>query len=137
MKKLTFLLIDDDEIEQMKFQRIIKKLNPIHSIKEAHDGEEALKLITTGKLIPDVILLDLNMPKMNGIDFLKHFKEHETLQYIPIIMLTTSSNHSEIKQCYAEGASGYVIKPLKYEDYIKKVAVLVNYWEENKIIRGS
>lgn len=136
MKKLSFLLIDDDEIEQLKFQRILKKLDHKHKVREANDGEEALELITSGNYIPDVILLDLNMPKMNGIDFLKLFKQHDSLRYIPIIMLTTSSNHSEIKQCYAEGASGYIIKPLKYEDYIKKVETLSNYWFENEVIRS-
>ncbi len=136
MKKLTFLLIEDDEIEQLKFQRILKKINPIHTTREANDGEEALQLIISGECIPDVILLDLNMPKMNGIDFLQQFKQHESLKYIPIVMLTTSSNHSEIKQCYRHGASGYIIKPLKYEDYIKKIEILVNYWEENEILKG-
>jgi len=134
MKPLSFLLIEDDEIERMKFKRIFSKLGYQHSIIEALNGEEAIEIIDSGK-IPDIILLDLNMPKMNGLDFLRHFKKEEQLRYIPIVVLTTSNNHLEIKNCYKEGASGYIIKPLAYEDYVVRITGLVNYWEQNEIIK--
>jgi len=134
MKTLSFLLIEDDEIERMKFHRIFSKLGYSHSIIEAFNGEEAMEIIANGR-IPDIILLDLNMPKMNGLDFLKHFKKEEELRYIPIVVLTTSNNHQEIKNCYKEGASGYIIKPLEYEDYKERIKALVNYWEQNEIIK--
>jgi len=134
MKPLSFLLIEDDEIERMKFKRIFSKLGYQHSIIEALNGEEAIEIIDSGK-IPDIILLDLNMPKMNGLDFLRHFKKEEQLRYIPIVVLTTSNNHQEIKNCYKEGASGYIIKPLAYEDYVVRITGLVNYWEQNEIIK--
>lgn len=135
MNTLHLLLIEDDEIEQMKFQRIVSKFNINHKVSLANNGEEALQLISDKKCIPDLILLDLNMPKMNGLDFLKQFKEHKSLTYIPIIILTTSNNHQEIKKCYSEGASGYLIKPLKYEAYTAKINALISYWEHNEIIK--
>ncbi len=132
MKSLSFLLIEDDEIERMKFQRVFSKLGKRHTVTTALHGEEALETITKG-IIPDIILLDLNMPKMNGIDFLKHFKKEEHLRYIPIVILTTSNNYQEIKNCYKEGASGYIIKPLEYEEYAERIKFLVTYWEHNEI----
>lgn len=134
MNSLTFLLVEDDEIEKLKFKRILTKLNSNHKCIEADNGEDALSKIDNG-LLPDIILLDLNMPKMGGIDFIKHFKQNDHLKYIPIIILTTSCNFIEIKTCYAKGASGYIIKPLQYEDYIEKINALIQYWEHNEIIK--
>ena len=89
MKKLKILLIEDDMIEVMKLNRTISKLEQNHDIIEANDGEEALNILQNKNEFPDIILLDLNMPKINGIEFLNILKADDVLKYIPTIILTT------------------------------------------------
>lgn len=133
MKKLTLLLIEDDEIERMKFKRVCVKNNFKHAVIEASNGEDALTFLNSDKL-PDLILLDLNMPKMDGIEFLKKLKSTPALQFIPIIVLSTSNNYHDIKECYEIGTSGYMIKPLHFEEYQQKIISLLKYWESNELI---
>lgn len=133
MKKLTILLIEDDEIERMKFKRVCSKNGFCHNVMEASNGEVALKLLG-GDQLPDLILLDLNMPKMDGIEFLKKLKSTEALKFIPIIVLSTSNNYNDVKKCYEIGASGYMIKPLHFEEYKQKIISLIHYWESNELI---
>ena len=132
MKKLKILLIEDDEIERMKFSRVASKMGN-HTIIEAENGERALDTLKDLES-PNLIVLDLNMPKVNGIEFLKILKSNSNLDYIPIIVMSTSNNHNDIKKCYEIGASGYMIKPLRYEDYKKKISCLIGYWMDNELI---
>ena len=133
-KALTILLIEDDQIEVMKFNRTISKLELKHKVIEAKNGEEALNILSKKDRRPDIILLDLNMPKMNGIEFLTILKKDDELKYIPTIILSTSSNHRDLLECYKIGIAGYMIKPLKYEDYMKNVNKVLSYWSVNTLI---
>lgn len=135
IKKLKILLIEDDTIEVMKLNRTISSLKVNHEIIEASNGEEALKMLEKKNNLPDIILLDLNMPKLNGIEFLSILKADEQLRFIPTIILTTSSNQKDLKECYKIGVSGYILKPLKYEDYVSKVSNLLSYWSINELIK--
>lgn len=133
-KKLKILLIEDDLIEIMKLNRTISKLKLDHKIIEANNGEEALDILKEKDNLPDIILLDLNMPKINGIEFLSILKKDKVLKYIPTIILTTSNNQKDLLECYKTGVAGYVIKPLKYEDYVSKIEKLLSYWSINELI---
>ncbi|NHN26604.1 response regulator [Flavobacterium jejuense] len=133
-KSLNILLIEDDAIEVMKFNRVMRTLNFNHKIIEANNGEEALDILKTKEIIPDIIILDLNMPKLNGIEFLTILKSDEILKYIPSIILTTSSNHKDMLECYKIGIAGYVLKPLKYEDYVDRVKKMLEYWSCTELI---
>ena len=133
---LKILLIEDDMIEIMKLNRAISSLQLNHKIIEAKNGEEALDFLNKKNRIPDIILLDLNMPKMNGIEFLKILKKDEVLKYIPTIILTTSSNRKDMLECYKTGIAGYVIKPLKFQNYVEKIDRLMKYWSCNELIKG-
>ncbi|GLR19095.1 response regulator [Portibacter lacus] len=133
MKTLKVLLIEDDMIEVMKLNRAISSLKLPHKIIEANNGEEALELLQVKDNIPDIILLDLNMPKINGIEFLTILKNDETLKYVPTIILTTSSNERDLIACYEIGIAGYVLKPLKYEEYVSKIEKLLEYWSINEL----
>ncbi|AOW20500.1 response regulator [Urechidicola croceus] len=134
-KNLKILLIEDDAIEVMKLNRTISKLGLKHSIIEANNGEEALKILEKKDQLPDIILLDLNMPKIDGIEFLTILKNDDILKFIPIIMLTTSSNQKDLLECYKIGIAGYVLKPLKYEEYISKIEKTLAYWSINELIQ--
>ena len=134
MKNLKILLIEDDMIEVMKLKRARGSLEANHDISEANNGEDALKILEQKDSLPDIILLDLNMPKINGIEFLKILKSDERLRYIPTIILTTSSNHRDLLECFKIGVAGYMLKPLKYEDYVSKIEKLFAYWSVNELI---
>lgn len=133
-KSLNILLIEDDAIEIMKFNRVLSTLGLNHKIIEANNGEEALEILKVKDIVPDIIILDLNMPKINGIEFLKILKQDEYLRYIPAIILTTSNNHKDVLECYKIGIAGYVLKPLKYEDYLDKIKKTLEYWSSNELI---
>jgi CheY-like chemotaxis protein len=133
---MTILLIEDDAIEILKFNRSLIKLSEVHELIEAHNGENALDILAENSQI-DLILLDLNMPKMNGFEFLKQLRTDPNLKYIPTVVLTTSINRSDLKQAYSIGIAGYLVKPLKYEDYVLKIASLLNYWKQNELVKGT
>ncbi|MAN27720.1 MULTISPECIES: response regulator [Mesonia] len=134
--KLRILLIEDDMIEVMKVNRTISSLKLPHEVIEVGNGEEALDYLKSENAYPDIILLDLNMPKMNGVEFLNILRNDEVLRYLPTIILTTSSNQKDILECYKAGVAGYMVKPLKYEDYVKKLTYLLEYWSVNELIKG-
>ena len=133
---MNILFIEDDAIETMKFQRTMSKLETKHTLVEAKNGEEALEYLESGKSLPDIILLDLNMPRMNGIEFLEILKQHEKIKYLPTIVLTTSENRDDLLECYNIGIAGYVIKPLKYEDYETKLKTVIEYWDINELVKA-
>lgn len=134
MKSLKIMLIEDDMIEVMKLNRAIKSLELSHEIIEANNGEEAIKALEKKDNLPDIILLDLNMPKINGIEFLKILKADDRLKFIPTVILTTSNNQRDLLECYKIGVAGYILKPLKYENYVSKIEKLLSYWSINELI---
>lgn len=133
---MNILFIEDDAIETMKFQRTLSKLESKHMLVEAKNGEEALEILQSGKSLPDIILLDLNMPRMNGIEFLGILKQHDKIKYLPTIVLTTSENRDDLLECYRIGIAGYIIKPLKYEDYETKLKTVLEYWNINELVKA-
>ena len=122
-------------IESMKLQRAIEKFQLKHPIIEAKNGEEALEVLKKGDL-PDIILLDLNMPRMSGIEFLSILKADDRWKYLPTVILTTSENRADLLECFKIGIAGYVIKPLKYEDYEAKIKKVFDYWEISELIKA-
>ncbi len=131
--KLKILLIEDDVIEVMKFNRTLKTLKLDHQITVADNGEAALEMLKSADSLPELIILDLNMPKINGLEFLSILKQDERLHHIPAVILTTSSNRNDIVRCYRTGIAGYMIKPLKYEDFVANIEKLLAYWSVNEL----
>jgi CheY-like chemotaxis protein len=132
-KSLKVLLIEDNMIEIMKMNRTVSLLEAKHQITEAKYADEALAILETKENLPDIILLDLNMPKINGIEFLSILKNDSDLRHIPTIILTTSDNRKDILECYRIGISGYILKPLKYEEYVSKIEITLSYWSINEL----
>lgn len=133
---LNVLFIEDDAIETMKLNRTVSKLQLNYKITEVKNGEEAINFLRSDECLPDIILLDLNMPKMSGIEFLEILKVDAVLKYLPIIVLTTSENRADLLECYRLGIAGYVIKPLKYGDYERKMESVFKYWENNELVKA-
>jgi CheY-like chemotaxis protein len=123
------LLVDDDNTEMMSVKRALKELNVTNELVHHLDGEEALNYLREHiNKSPCVILLDLNMPKMNGTDFLVAVKADAALRQIPIIVMTISNNESDKDKCFELCAAGYVVKPANYEELIKAMKTLDAYW---------
>lgn len=133
---MDILLIEDDTIEVMKLERTLSKLETKHNIVKATNGEEAIELLKSGNKLPDIILLDLNMPRMSGTEFLEILKADDILKYLPTIILTTSENRADLLKCYQIGVAGYIIKPLKYVDYESKMKKVLDYWSVNQLVKG-
>ncbi|MFT7352949.1 MAG: CheY-like chemotaxis protein [Flavobacterium sp.] len=132
-KDLNVLLIEDNLIEVMKMKRTISFLELEHILAVANNGEEALAALEDKSKIPDLILLDLNMPKVSGIEFLTILKNNDSIKHIPTVILTTSDNQKDLEECYRLGVSGYVLKPLKYDDYVEKIKNVLSYWSMNEL----
>ncbi|RYF93568.1 MAG: response regulator [Chitinophagaceae bacterium] len=122
MKKNTILLVEDDELDIISVQRSLQKLDIEYELHTAYNGKEALAMLTSddSPFEPDVILLDLNMPKMNGIEFLRTIREHPSLKHISVFIMTTSAESVDRTTTEQIGISGYIIKPLNYQDNTKR-----------------
>lgn len=131
--KLKILLIEDDRIEVIKLKRSIPQEFEDYTLTLANDGNEALSILE--KEIPDMILLDLNMPDTNGIEFLTILKSNDELMHIPVVILTTSNSDKDVQDCYKLGIAGYVLKPLKYDEYEQKIKAIINYWSLNEFLK--
>jgi CheY-like chemotaxis protein len=127
-EKLKILLVEDDRIEVLKLKRSMAN----YELSLANNGKDAFKKIEED--MPNLILLDLNMPDTNGIEFMQIMKGRDDLLHIPVIILTTSNNERDIHECYRLGIAGYVIKPLKYEDYEAKIKAIFRYWSLNEFL---
>lgn len=132
MNSLTILLIDDDEIERMKFKKVCYDNNSLSNIVEAVNGKEALSILNKAEYLFNIIILDLHMPEMNGLEFLGNLKADIRYKNIPIIVMSNSDDHEELKKCYDFGISGFFTKPVQFSRYAVKVESLLNYWKENK-----
>jgi CheY-like chemotaxis protein len=134
MKTLSILLIDDDEIQRMKFKKVCQDLLFSVSIVEAVHGKQALNYLNETKNNFNIIVLDLHMPKMNGLELLEILKSNAQFKNIPIIIMSNSKDSNELKKCYNFGISGYFTKPAKYSKYSKKVKSLLKYWRQNELV---
>ena len=125
------LLVDDDKVDQMSVKRAFKDLNIKNPLEIAQNGEEALASLE--KNIPHIILLDLNMPKMNGIEFLKIVKSNEKFKLIPIIVLTTSKEQQDKIDSFNFGVSGFMVKPVDYKKFVEIIKSINLYWTLSEV----
>ncbi|PCI33742.1 MAG: response regulator [Flavobacteriaceae bacterium] len=132
--KLHILLVEDDRIERLKFLKVVKKMAVESQVFEVENGEEAIEYLLQSSKLPSIVVLDLNMPKMNGIEFLSKLKKDNRLKYLPAIVLTTSCNQKDLLECYRIGIAGYVLKPLRYDEYEIKIRSLITYWNTNELV---
>jgi CheY-like chemotaxis protein len=124
------LLVEDDEVDVLTVRRALKTLNVDNPVISAPDAEAALAYLDNHDLEkPWFILLDLNMPGTNGIEFLAHLRFHPHFNDIPVIILTTSNEDSDIQRCFQQGIAGYFVKPVDYERFIDLMRTVIDYWK--------
>lgn len=134
MESLSILLIDDDVIERMKFKQVCKKIKFKCSIVEAGNGSEALHYLNNEQNSFHIVVSDLQMPKMDGLEFLKKVRSSERFKSIPMIIMSNSQDENHLKECYKQGISGYFIKPASFSEYAKKVKAVLKYWNRNELL---
>ncbi len=123
------LIVDDDSVDVMAAKRAMRDAGVDNPVVHKENGEEALEYLRDlGSHEPCLILLDLNMPKMNGIEFLKAVKDDETLRRIPVLVLTTSNEQSDVVTCFELGAAGYMLKSIDYEEFSETIKAIDRYW---------
>ena len=123
------LLAEDDDVDAMTVKRAFKDLQVANKLVRAADGEQMLEYLRTeNSEEPCLILLDLNMPKMNGIEFLKIVKADEALKRIPVIVLTTSLDERDVVESFKLGAAGYMVKSVDYEKFVDIISTIDQYW---------
>ncbi|MBL6963206.1 MAG: response regulator [Bacteroidetes bacterium] len=128
-KPISILLVEDDEVDIINVKRAFKKNKISNPLEVARNGIEALEILrTAGKLLPKIIILDINMPKMNGIEFLKEIRKDDRLKMISVFVMTTSNQDSDKINAYNLNVAGYIIKPLSFEKFVSSVAKLNSYW---------
>tara|TARA_Y100000768_G_C23534398_1_gene476352 strand:- start:75 stop:497 length:423 start_codon:yes stop_codon:yes gene_type:complete len=128
---VTILLVEDDEVDVMNVKRAFKKNNILNPLLIARNGIEALDVLRDEELDqpkPKIILLDLNMPKMGGIEFLKEIRKDPVLHGISVFVMTTSNEDNDKVEAYNLNVAGYILKPLSMEQFVEAVSTLKNYW---------
>jgi CheY-like chemotaxis protein len=129
-KLINILLVEDDEVDIMNVQRAFRKNKINNPLFIAHNGLEALEMLRSGNIPkPHVILLDINMPKMNGLEFLQELRSDENLKRISIFVMTTSNEESDIIKAYNLNVAGYILKPLSFEKFLNSMSTLNSYWK--------
>ena len=132
------LLVEDDKVDAMTVKRALEDLRVTNALVHLINGEEALEYLRSeGNEEPCVILLDLNMPRMNGIEFLEIIKADKTLKKIPIVVLTTSGNEKDIIESFKFNVAGYIVKPADYEKFVRAIRIITEYWTLSELPDGS
>jgi CheY-like chemotaxis protein len=134
-KTINILLVEDDEVDVMNVKRAFKKSDIKNPLYFAGNGLEALKVLRAQgdrpPVIPEtrrLILLDLNMPQMGGLEFLQVLRADQDLKAIPVIVLTTSDEDRDLIEAYKLNVAGYIVKPVTFSKFAEAIVTLNNYW---------
>lgn len=132
-KLINILLIEDDEVDVMNVKRAFQKNNINNPIYHAENGVIGFQMLRGENGYqpvpsPRIILLDLNMPKMGGIEFLHHLRQDDNLKSISVFVMTTSNEDEDKVNAYNLGVAGYILKPISMESFVHAVSILKNYW---------
>ena len=131
-KQRPLLLVEDDNVDALTVKRALEDIGVIDTLVHLSNGQEALDYLQSGvNPLPCLILLDLNMPRMNGIEFLEESRKDEAICRIPVVVLTTSDEDRDIEGTFAYSVAGYMVKPLEYDRFVEIVRTINDYWSLN------
>ena len=134
-RQLNILLVEDDQVDVMNVQRAFKKNNGVNPLYVAGNGVEALEMLRGDAMPKDrrLILLDLNMPRMGGIEFLKELRADPELKATTVVVLTTSDEERDKVKAYDLNVAGYILKPVTLAAFVEIMAALNKYWSVNEL----
>lgn len=130
MRDHTILLVEDDENDILLIRRAFQKANVINPLVVVRDGEEAVAYLADldGRPVPEVILLDLKLPRRDGFEVLEWLRAQPGLRRLPVVILTSSSQMPDIQRAYDLGANSYLVKPVSFDGLLEMVRTLGFYW---------
>lgn len=136
LNEVEVLLVEDNPNDAELTMRALKKRNLANKLFHAKDGAEALEFVfAQGRFLhrrvengPKVVLLDLKLPKIDGLEVLRRIKSDERTKKIPVVVMTSSREDKDLDTCYENGVNGYVVKPVEFEDFCRAVSELGFYW---------
>ena len=133
MDTIHILLVEDNEGDIVLTREAFEEAKIHLKLSVVRDGKEAIDFVSkqgkyTEAAMPDMLLLDVNLPKKNGLEVLQFIKTNEGLKHIPIIMLTTSSSEKDINASYSNFASCFITKPVEINDFLSVIATIENFW---------
>lgn len=132
--KTDILLVEDNHDDAALAVRVLKQDNPATRVKVVYDGLEALSWliddagICYSNRLPKVIFLDVKLPRLTGPEVLDRLKAHSVLNYIPVVIMTSSNQPIDIAECYRLGANSYLVKPIDFQSYSKMIIATSRYW---------
>lgn len=131
-RNINILLVEDDQVDVMNVRRSFKKANITNPLWVAGDGVEALEMLDdeSNDLPKDnlLLLLDLNMPRMSGIELLRELRSRERFKALPVVILTTSNDDRDRIEAYNLNVAGYILKPVTFANFVEAMATLNKYW---------
>ncbi len=128
------LLVEDDQVDVMTVKRALKEIHVTNPVVNPENGEEALHYLRDpASARPCIILLDINMPIMNGIEFLQVVKHDAVLKRIPVVVLTTSGEQQDITNSFDLGVAGYMAKPVDYRQFVEVMRTINAYWTISEV----
>jgi CheY-like chemotaxis protein len=129
-KVLHILLVEDDQVDVMNVQRAFDRNRIANPLYVAGNGIDALRMLRENEVPPGrrIVLLDLNMPRMNGIEFLRELRADPHLQHTPVVVLTTSNDERDKIHAYNLNVAGYLLKPVTFVNFVEVMAALNKYW---------
>ena len=131
------LLVEDDEVDVLTVKRALRDLKVENELILAGNGEEAIAhLRDPAKPRPALILLDLNMPRMNGFEFLRAARESDLIESIPVVVLTTSRQDQDIFEGFKLNVAGYMVKPVDYRKFVEMMQAIDLYWTLSELPKG-
>ena len=133
---VTIVMADDDPDDRLIFEDAVEEARLENKVSFVQDGQELLDFLNrdgayselAGSPMPDLILLDLNMPRMDGRTALEQIKSNEKFRHIPVVILTTSKAEEDIVKSYDLGANSYIQKPVTFDKFVELVTGITNYW---------
>jgi CheY-like chemotaxis protein len=132
-QQFSLLIVDDDDVDVMNVKRALKKNNLDVPTDRAANGLEALEFLNQrfrirGNIEKLVILLDLNMPRMNGIEFLRAIRKDDRFRMLSVIVLTTSDQPQDLEAAYNLNVAGYIVKPVEFQSFVEAIKIVSSYW---------
>jgi CheY-like chemotaxis protein len=127
------LLVEDDDVDAITTKRALKEIKVSNELVHKLDGEDGIEFLKNTKTKPCLILLDLNMPKMNGFEFLRAVKSDDSIKKIPVVVLTTSDTDQNILESYELGVAGYITKPVDYRQFVETIKTVDMYWTLSRL----
>jgi CheY-like chemotaxis protein len=128
-REVSLLIIDDDDVDAIALKRALNKLRLVNTAYRARDGQEALEMLRSGAVpSPYIILLDLNMPRMNGLEFLQVLRSDPQLTHAVVFVLSTSKSDEDLVAAYRSHVAGYVFKQHMDRDFLEMISLIEHYW---------